>query len=267
MQPSNEHPKLGPLRPRDEVLPAVVRRGSQLRRRRRVLLATPIAIVIAVASVLVVAQGSSPLSQRVHTNPATHPPADGEQVAGSGPAVGRDNGSPSAKGRAGASGPASGPAASRIPGSAAVPDATTSTLYPHPANCGKWDDNPHPGWPDCSPTYDGSTGNYAQQPLAQPGGRGCVVHNAGATSPLIQHPASAFFCSYDAIAPGGYTTNAPFVILRIVRGGRTIDYDGHTAPRCEPTGFIQPGDHVYVDGRNGPQYGYTTLSAGDVFHC
>jgi hypothetical protein len=93
-----------------------------------------------------------------------------------------------------------------------------------------------------------------------------VVHNVGGTLVGVS-TTSEFFCSYDAVAPGGYTSDGPFTQLRITRDGNTIFVDGYKAPRCEPTGFIKPGDHIYVDGRNGPQYGYTTTSVGDVFHC
>ena len=64
------------------------------------------------------------------------------------------------------------------------------------------------------------------------------------------------------------SADGPFNLLRIVRNGQTIDIDGldPNTPRCQPTGFIQPGDHVYLDGRNdfgpGPvnPNGYTTAS-------
>lgn len=84
-----------------------------------------------------------------------------------------------------------------------------------------------------------------------------------------------FFCQYDAIVAGGYTTDGPFNLLRLVRNGQTIDIDGMdpSTPRCQPLGFIQPGDHVYIDGRNAfngetvPASGYTTANVGDSFHC
>jgi hypothetical protein len=100
------------------------------------------------------------------------------------------------------------------------------------------------------------------------------VHNAGQNTAAHDD----FFCQYDAVAPGGYTADGPFNLLRITRNGQTFDIDGMDpkTPRCQPRGFIKPGDHVYVDGRNTfdsvlsrpvSPYGYTTMSVGDAFHC
>lgn len=117
--------------------------------------------------------------------------------------------------------------------------------------------------------FDGPKGNVVS---ANPNERGCVVHNTGQYTAVRDD----FFCQYDAIVAGGYSSNAPFNLLRIVRNGQTIDIDGMdpNTPRCQSTGFIQPGDHVYVDGRNyfGPTTsinpnGYTTTSVGDSYHC
>jgi hypothetical protein len=98
-----------------------------------------------------------------------------------------------------------------------------------------------------------------------------VVHNTG------QYTAARddFFCQYEAVVAGGYKSDGPFNLLRIERGGQTIDIDGMDpkTPRCEPTGFIQPGDKVYIDGRNDlsgaavNRYGYTTTKVGDPFGC
>lgn len=278
----DDAPVLEPLRPRDQVLPAVIRRGTTLRRRRRALVASPVAIAVLAISALVAGQGPSRLPQRIHTvGPAGPASPDGSsgRLTVPAPATGGDSStSPVSDHRPGAT-------TGRRPGPA--PDVrregpnsgskTGAAGAPHPANCGPADnDNPHPGWPDCWPTYYGPTGNYHQQPMAQSGARGCVVHNVAGTGIASGgHPTNggdgptAFFCSYDALRAGGFTTTAPYVIVRIVRHGRTIDIDGRTGPRCEPTGYIQPGDHVYVDGRNFDvsKYGFSTLSAGDVFHC
>jgi hypothetical protein len=267
-------PVLGPLRSREQVLPAVLRRGDTLRRRRRVLLTAPLATALVLASLFALTRTGSRLSERVRTRPGSPPPTSHVDGRGSmlAPSPARTNGAHHAASGVAQAGNRSDRGSTPAPAVPSQPGVAAGRVpsYPHPANCGKWDyDNPHPGWPDCWHTVYGPTGNYSQQPLAQPGARGCVVHNAEVYSPPLGMPQDghAFFCSYDALRPGGYTTSAPFVIVRIVRNGRTIDVDGHSGPMCEPTGFIQPGDHVYVDGRNGAQYGYTTLSAGDVFHC
>jgi hypothetical protein len=134
-----------------------------------------------------------------------------------------------------------------------------------------------PNPPDPRTCYEADDGPDGNTTAPDGKSRGCVVHNAGFNTAVRED----FFCQYDAVVAGGYTTNGPFNLIRITRHGETFDIDGMDAatPRCQPTGFIQPGDHVYVDGRNtfshgSPQgdtdvvkYGYTTLSIGDGFKC
>jgi hypothetical protein len=138
----------------------------------------------------------------------------------------------------------------------------------------------HPPRYTCYDTTDPPQGNYVG---ADPNARGCVVHNTGAQLVVGRTP-SEWFCRYSATTRGGWTTDGPFNFVRITRkvNGQTVwlTYDGaDPAYRCEPTGFIHPGDDVYVDGRDPstldqpgtapppPGYRYTTTSVGDAFHC
>lgn len=250
---------LAPVPDRDALLAAVMGRGRALRRRRRVVHSAPLLVLIALVGTQLVRTGGD---ERLTTvdRPDVQAPDRHGAVSGEQGGEGAD------EGRGGA-----------------------PVGNPDPTRGSSGDTSPSPsggeaGRPDSGRSPDGGLrGNYG----AENGHRGCVVHNAGATvdsgQPFPPQDGSFdysdeqerndFVCRYDAIRPGGLQADGPWRELRITRGGITIDVPWDPAQRCRPTGFIQPGDHVYVDGRNvrSPEdfarHGYTTVQVGDDFSC
>src|SRR5207253_4972796 len=156
------------------------------------------------------------------------------------------------------------------PGATATsaPAQTTTTVSPWAGCVPAGTQSPQPR-DRCWQTFNGPQGNYAG---SNPTARGCVVHNTG----TYTQGHDDLHCTYDATNPGGYSSDGPFNMIRIVRNGRTITIDGTAAPLCG-TNLIQPGDAVYVDGRNDfdsngyptstGSNGTTTLKVGDDFKC
>jgi hypothetical protein len=59
-------------------------------------------------------------------------------------------------------------------------------------------------------------------------------------------------CTYVATRPGGYDADGGGNwTVTIERGDQTIVYSGEVHAWCGPTGTIQPGDRVTVDGWRG----------------
>lgn len=261
-------PELGPLRARDQVLPEVMARGRALRRRRRALTASPVlAAVVALVAVFTITRGASD-DQKVKTDVIAPPSPTAPRIPG-----------PATPGDSGGTGVGSGPAEGTGTGAGTTADTTPS---------GNADPGPTDSTPNTAPSpfgpciavgeqppsertcYEPSADNTGEGNLhALDGSRGCTVHNVGQSTAFRDD----FHCQYDAIAPGGYRADSPFNLLRIVRNGVTIDIDGMdpNTPRCQPTGFIRPGDHVYIDGRNmnPPPHDpvYSTIQVGDDFGC
>ncbi|GAC1316780.1 MAG: hypothetical protein NVSMB12_13990 [Acidimicrobiales bacterium] len=274
MLPFDEAP-LGPLRPSESVLPGVMARGRQLRNRRRLALTAPVAAAAAplLTALTLALTATGPAIQHVQAGagrPSTVTPVE-NPVPATGPAESSPNtggvslSTPSAPGEQPRPVAASGTTPIRPGPGGTTPSARPTALRPGSCDPNGIDSPPHPA---CWATNTGPRGNDVANPTA----RGCVVHNAGAYT--FAGTPGGFFCSYDAIAFGGYTANGQFNIIRITRGGRTIDINGFTAPRCAATGLIHPGDHVYIDGRtsgtqppNPPAGGYLTASVGDAYHC
>ncbi|MBV9253705.1 MAG: hypothetical protein JO054_05705 [Actinobacteria bacterium] len=155
------------------------------------------------------------------------------------------------------------------PGAAttSTPARTTTTISPWAGCVPAGTQAPQPR-DRCWQTFNGPQGNDTG---GNPSARGCVVHNTGTYS--ASH--DDLHCTYDATAAGGYVSDGPFNMIRIVRDGRTITIDGTAAPQCG-TNVIQPGDAVYVDGRNSfdsngyptsPSGATTTTKVGDNFKC
>jgi len=161
-------------------------------------------------------------------------------------------------------------ASSPRPGGTATttPAQTTTTVSPWAGCVPAGTTAPQPR-DRCWQTFNGPQGNSTG---SSPSARGCVVHNTGTYSQSHDD----LHCTYDAINPGGYSSDGTFNMIRIVRDGRTITIDGTAAPNCA-TNLIQPGDAVYVDGRNDfdsngyptspGSSGSTTTKVGDDFKC
>jgi hypothetical protein len=269
----DDTPEIGPLRPRDEVLADVMRRGRNIRRRRRVLVGVPPVGVLTALAIAIASLGS-PVAERVVTTPigptpTTSAPASGRTGTATDDGTGRSDArlAPPATGT-----PRAAARQATPPSSTSSPGTTATTQPPYKfAPCvAAGAPNPHDRRTCYEPGMKSPKGNYVSTDLDA---RGCVVHNVGEHTAVRED----FFCEYDAIRPGGYVADGPFNLLRIVRNGVTIDIDGMDpkTPRCAATGFIRPGDHVYVDGRNyfersitvSNPNGYTTMSVGDAFHC
>ena len=268
MLPFDDAP-LGPLRPSETVLPAVIARGRQLRNRRRLAFTAPLAAVAAplLTALALVLTATGPAVQ--HVQAGSGRPSTATTVTDPIPTAGTSDLSPNT----GDTSPSTLSAPGGLPrpapaiGTTSIPSAPASATPPaRPTGSRQGSCDPNgldsPPHPACWPTNTGPQGNDVANPTA----RGCVVHNTGAYT--FAGTPGGFFCSYDATAPGGYTANGRFNIIRITRGSQTIDINGFTAPRCAPTGLIHPGDHVYIDGRSGgPSASYITASVGDAYHC
>lgn len=237
------------------------------RTRRWALRAAPFAGAAIVFAVVLVAvnqpwKGGSRVAAK---RPATHATTSST----SGDAAGASE-STSAPGPAGGPTSAVAPRATRPGGATATsaPAQTTTTVSPW-AGCVPADTQAPQPRDRCWQTFNGPQGNYAG---SNPSARGCVVHNTGTYS----QGHDDLHCTYDATNPGGYLSDGPFNMIRIVRDRRTITIDGTAAPLCA-TNLIQPGDAVYVDGRNDfdangypsstHSNGSTTTEVGDDFKC
>lgn len=244
-----------PNRPREEVLDAVLRRGRTLRRRRQIARHAPagLAVLLVLAVGAAVVLPSDPARDRVRVT------ADDRRDQGD---TGQGLQTDGAEGPVGGEGDAGrrtnpGPGRPRD-------DGPPIAGAPGP----RGDGGGSPGGPGTGGAAVGTRrGNLVG---ASEGERGCEVHNIGAAVNDGQGNDiyNQWWCTYDAVKPGGYIADGPFLEMRITRGEQVIVIDGRTAPRCRPIGFIQPGDEVYVDGRTrDASQPYTTTRVGDRFGC
>ena len=236
------------------------------RTRRWALRAAPFAGGAIVFAVVLLVFANLPSPSRSHVK--TRRPAPGGSTATSQDVVAAA--STSTTDASGKGTGSSAVAASARPGApvTSAPAQTTTTVSPWAGCVPAGTQTPEPR-DRCWQTFNGPQGNYTG---SNPSARGCVVHNTGTYSQSHDD----LHCTYDAINPGGYSSDGTFNMIRIVRDGRTITIDGTAAPNCA-TNLIQPGDAVYVDGRNDfdsngyptspGSNGTTTTKVGDDFKC